>query len=242
MYEDLKFRVYKANVQLQKYGLAPFTWGNVSECCREDEVFAIKPSGVPFEELSPEKMVIVSFDGKVVDGDLNPSSDSMTHAVLYRRFFNIGGIAHSHSVNACAFAQAGYPIPAFGTTHADFAYGEIPCTRKLKPDEVGGYYEYNTGKVIIEHFREKKIDENAVPACLVKNHGPFSWGQSAAEAVENAAILEIVAEMAIKTLTVKNFAFKKELSTMPKSLLDKHYNRKHGAGAYYGQLDKQDNG
>jgi L-ribulose-5-phosphate 4-epimerase len=239
MYEDLKQRVYEANMKLRDYGLAPFTWGNVSECSREDGVFAIKPSGVSYDELTPDKIVVVNFDGKVIDGDLKPSSDTMTHAVLYRKFPAIGGVAHSHSVNATAFAQAGYPIPPFGTTHADFAYGEIPCTRKMKDEEVDYYYEYNTGVVIVECFREKKLNENDIPACLVKNHGPFTWGKSAMEAVEHAATLEIVAEMAIKTLTVKNFAYKKEFNSMPKNLLDKHFKRKHGKDAYYGQTQNK---
>ncbi|MCH5198479.1 MAG: L-ribulose-5-phosphate 4-epimerase [Oscillospiraceae bacterium] len=230
MYEDIKQKAYEANMLLHKYGIAPFTWGNASECDREKKVFAIKPSGVPYEELSPEQMVIVDFNGNKVEGGLSPSSDTATHAVLYSVFPDIGGVVHTHSVNAVAFAQAGAPIPALGTTHADFCYGFVPCTRELSKAEVEGEYEKNTGLVIAEYFKNTATDENAVPAVLVKSHGPFSWGKDAKTAAYNAAVLEIVAEMAIKTASLG-----KDDSPIPQHLLDKHYLRKHGKNAYYGQ-------
>lgn len=235
MFEEIKKQAYEANMQLYRSGLAPFTFGNASAVDREAQVFAIKPSGVPFEELTPEKMVVVSFEGKKVDGELNPSSDTVTHAMIYRKFLSIGGIVHTHSVNAVSFAQAGYPIPAFGTTHADYAFGEIPCTRKLTEEETAHDYEFNTGRVITEHFRNNKIDENSVPAVLVKSHGPFVWGKTAAEAASNAQMLEMIADMAIKTLFIQNLARKNDRSAIDGYLLKKHYERKHGDGAYYGQ-------
>ena len=215
---------------LYKYGIAPFTWGNASECDREKRVFAIKPSGVPYEDLTPDMMVIVDFEGNKVDGTLSPSSDTPTHAVLYSFFPDIGGVVHTHSVNAVAFAQAGAEIPALGTTHADFCYGAVPCTRELTKAEVDSGYEKNTGLVITEYFHETKTDENAVPAVLVKSHGPFCWGKNAKTAAYNAAVLEIVAEMALKTVRISN-----EVPKIPQHLLDKHYLRKHGNNAYYGQ-------
>ena len=230
MYEELKERVYKANMELHKYGIAPFTWGNASECDRENRVFAIKPSGVPYDELTPDKMVIVSFDGEKVEGEYNPSSDTPTHAVLYSCFEKIGGVVHTHSEYAVGFAQAGMSIPALGTTHADFSFGEVPCARELTEDEVNGEYEVSTGKVIVEHFRENNIDENAVPAVLVKSHGPFAWGKSASDAAKNGAILETVAKMALNTLTLSA-----STPVIPQYLLSKHYLRKHGENAYYGQ-------
>ena len=218
---------------LYKYGIAPFTWGNASECDREKRVFAIKPSGVPYEDLTPDMMVIVDFEGNKVDGTLSPSSDTPTHAVLYSFFPDIGGVVHTHSVNAVAFAQAGAEIPALGTTHADFCYGAVPCTRELTKAEVDSEYEKNTGLVITEYFHETKTDENAVPAVLVKSHGPFCWGKNAKTAAYNAAVLEIVAEMALKTVRISN-----EVPKIPQHLLDKHYLRKHGKNAYYGQSKK----
>ena len=173
MYEDIRQKAYEANMLLYRYGIAPFTWGNASACDREKRVFAIKPSGVPYEELSPEKMVIVDFEGNKVEGELSPSSDTPTHAVLYTAFPSIGGVVHTHSVNATAFAQAGRPIPALGTTHADFCYGSVPCTRELRPEEVAFEYEKNTGLVIAEHFNKSHTDENAVPAANVRK-----WLQS----------------------------------------------------------------
>ena len=230
MYKVIKEKAYEANMMLYKLGIAPFTWGNASECDREQRVFAIKPSGVDYENLTPEKMVIVDFEGNKVEGELNPSSDTATHAVLYSSFPDIGGVVHSHSVNAVAFAQAGYEVPALGTTHADFCFGAVPCARELTADEVNGEYEMSTGEVIVSHFRENNIDENAVPAVLVRSHGPFTWGSSAKDAAKNAGTLEIVCEMAIKTLRLNP-----EINTIPEYLLDKHYMRKHGKNAYYGQ-------
>ncbi len=217
-------------MMLYKLGIAPFTWGNASECDREKGVFAIKPSGVEYEELTPDMMVIVDFDGNKVEGEYNPSSDTATHAVLYKSFPEIGGVVHSHSINAVAFAQAGCSIPALGTTHADFSFGEVPCARELTNEEVSGEYEKSTGDVIVAHFRDNGIDENAVPAVLVRSHGPFTWGKSAKDAAKNAGTLEIVAEMAIKTMQLNNSA-----EEIPTYLLNKHYMRKHGKNAYYGQ-------
>ncbi len=230
MYTDIKEKAYKANMMLYKLGIAPFTWGNASECDREKRVFAIKPSGVEYEELTPEMMVIVDFDGKKVEGDYNPSSDTATHAVLYRNFPDIGGVVHSHSINAVAFAQAGCCVPALGTTHADFCFGEVPCARELTSEEVNNEYEKSTGDVIVAHFRDNNIDENAVPAVLVRSHGPFTWGKSAKDAAKNAGTLEIVAEMALKTMRINSLT-----EAIPAYLLNKHYMRKHGKNAYYGQ-------
>ena len=230
MYKEIKEKAYKANMMLYKLGIAPFTWGNASECDRENKVFAIKPSGVEYEELTPDMMVIVDFDGNKVEGEYNPSSDTATHAVLYRNFPEIGGVVHSHSINATAFAQAGINVPALGTTHADFCFGEVPCARELTADEVNGEYEKSTGDVIVSHFRSNNIDENAVPAVLVRSHGPFTWGKSAKEAAKNAGTLEIVCEMALKTLKLNS-----GINEIPSYLLNKHYMRKHGKNAYYGQ-------
>ena len=220
---------------LHRYGVAPFTWGNASECDRENRVFAIKPSGVPYEELKPEDMVIVDFDCNKVEGALSPSSDTPTHAVLYTSFETIGGVVHTHSVNAVTFAQAGIPIPALGTTHADFCYGRVPCTRALNAHEIRTDYEKNTGLVIAEYFADSAVDPGSVPAVLVQSHGPFCWGKDAKTAAYNAAVLEIVAEMAMKTLALSPSG-----REIPQYLLDKHYLRKHGKNAYYGQ--KQQNG
>lgn len=230
MYNDIKEKAYKANMMLWKLGIAPFTWGNASECDREKRVFAIKPSGVEYESLTPEMMVIVDFEGNKVEGEYNPSSDTATHAVLYSNFPEIGGVVHSHSINAVAFAQAGISVPAFGTTHADFCFGAVPCARELTAEEVNGEYEKSTGDVIVSHFRDNCIDENAVPAVLVRSHGPFTWGKSALDAAKNAGTLEIVCEMALKTLNLNA-----EVGTIPAYLLEKHYMRKHGKNAYYGQ-------
>ena len=226
MYNEIKEKAYKANMMLYKLGIAPFTWGNASECDREKKVFAIKPSGVEYEALTPDMMVIVDFDGNKVEGEYNPSSDTATHAVLYSNFPDIGGVVHSHSINAVSFAQAGLSVPALGTTHADFCFGEVPCAREL----TNGEYEKSTGEVIVSHFRENSIDENAVPAVLVRSHGPFTWGKSACEAAKNAGTLEIVCEMALKTLRLNS-----QIETIPSYLLEKHYMRKHGKNAYYGQ-------
>lgn len=231
MYEKIRQEAYNANMLLYKYGIAPFTWGNASQADRESGVFAIKPSGVPYTELTPEQMVIVDFDGNVVDGEYNPSSDTHTHAYLYSHFNGIGGIVHTHSVNAVSFAQAGMDIPVLGTTHCDFSFGAVPCTRPLSDEEIASFYEKNTGFVIVEHFRKNCLDENAVPAVLVKNHGPFCWGKNAVKAAENGAVLEIIAEMAYKTLTLAG----KDAEPVGSSLLKKHFERKHGQNAYYGQ-------
>lgn len=231
MYSKLKETVCKANVELHSYGLAPFTWGNVSEVDREAGVFAIKPSGVPYSELTPEKIVVVSLEtGKVVEGDYNPSSDTPTHYVLYKEFGELNAIVHTHSVNASAFAQAGRSIPAYGTTHADFSYTEVPCTRALTDAEVNGEYEYNTGIVIAEHFNGNMLDVKSTPAVLVRSHAPFVFGKNASDAVHNAAVLEIVAEMALKTELIG-----KSVPEIDDYLSAKHYFRKHGANAYYGQ-------
>ncbi len=231
MYSALKQTVCEANKELHALGLAPFTWGNVSQVDREAGVFAIKPSGVPYSELTPEKIVVVSLsDGKVVEGEYNPSSDTPTHYVLYKEFAELNAVVHTHSVNASSFAQAGRSIPAYGTTHADFSYTAVPCTRALTDVEVNGEYEYNTGVVIAEHFRNNMLDVKSTPAVLVRSHAPFAFGKNADDAVHNAAVLEIVAEMAMKTELIG-----KDVPEIDDYLSDKHYFRKHGANAYYGQ-------
>lgn len=231
MFEELKKIVCDANIELHAHGLAPFTWGNVSQVDRAAGVFAIKPSGVPYSELTSEKIVIVSLeDGKVVDGDYNPSSDTPTHYILYKEFPELNAVVHTHSVNASSFAQAGRSIPAYGTTHADFSYTAVPCTRALDEQEVKGEYELNTGKVIAAHFKENNLDIASTPAVLVRSHAPFVFGKNASDAVHNAAVLEIVAEMALKTELLGNNG-----NEIDKYLSDKHYFRKHGEGAYYGQ-------
>lgn len=228
MLEKLKESVCKANLQLPSHGLVTFTWGNVSAIDRESGYVVIKPSGVEYDALTPDKMVIVDLDGNVVEGSLNPSSDTPTHIYLYRQFENIGGIVHTHSTYATAFAQARMPIEAYGTTHADYFYGAIPCTRELTALETRDNYETNTGKVIAEAF--KLLNPDAIPGVVVANHGPFAWGKDAAEAVHNAVVLEEVARMAILMKTVNP-----ESAPINKYILDKHYNRKHGESAYYGQ-------
>ena len=230
MLEELKEKVYIANMDLVKSGLVIFTWGNVSEIDLTRQFVVIKPSGVDYDGMKPEDMVVVDINtGHVVEGHYKPSSDTPTHLELYRQFEKIGGVTHTHSVNAVAYAQAGMGIPALGTTHADYFYGESPCTRMLSEDEVKSAYELNTGKVIVETFRNREIDPVAVPGCVVQNHGPFSWGKDAAQSVYHAVVMEKVAEMDIKTLLVN------PQSSMPQYVLDKHYFRKHGAKAYYGQ-------
>lgn len=231
MFEELKKIVCDANIELHAHGLAPFTWGNVSQVDRAAGVFAIKPSGVPYSELTSKKIVIVSLeDGKVVDGNYNPSSDTPTHYILYKEFPELNAVVHTHSVNASSFAQAGRSIPAYGTTHADFSYTAVPCTRALDEQEVKGEYELNTGKVIAAHFKENNLDIASTPAVLVRSHAPFVFGKNASDAVHNAAVLEIVAEMALKTELLGNNG-----NEIDKYLSDKHYFRKHGEGAYYGQ-------
>lgn len=230
MLEEIKERVCRANLELVKKGVVIYTWGNVSEVDRKNNVMVIKPSGVDYDGMTPADMVVVDLEsGEVVDGKWKPSSDTNTHLVLYRSFSQIGGITHTHSINAVAFAQAGIDIPALGTTHADYYYGSIPCTRELTNDEVKGAYELNTGKVIVDCFKERKLDPIAIPGVIVKNHGPFTWGKDASQSVYNAVVMENVAEMAIKTLLLNPDA------EMSQCILDKHYMRKHGPNAYYGQ-------
>lgn len=229
MLEELKKRVCDANLQLPKLGLVVFTWGNVSGIDRESGLFVIKPSGVPYEELKPEDMVVVNLKGEKVEGRLNPSSDTPTHCELYNRFSDIGGIVHTHSRWATIWAQAGRAIPAYGTTHADYFYGQVPCTRAMTRQEIAGAYEAETGKVIVETFGG--LQPRDVPAVLVKSHGPFTWGKDCDEAVYHAAVLEEVAMMAWHT---ENIA-QQPATSMQQELLDKHFLRKHGANAYYGQ-------
>ena len=229
MLEALKQAVFAANLLLPKYNLVTFTWGNVSGVDREKGLMIIKPSGVEYDTMTAEDMVVVDLKtGKKVEGDLNPSSDTDTHVVLYNAFPEIGGIVHTHSRWATTFAQAGRGIPALGTTHGDYFYGEIPCTRKMTPDEIGGKYELETGNVIVETFKDKQ--PNDIPAVLVHSHGPFCWGTDPKNAVHNAVVLEEVAFMAWHALQMRP-----DLPPMQQELLDKHYLRKHGANAYYGQ-------
>lgn len=228
MLEELKKKVCEANLLLPKYNLVTFTWGNVSAIDRDSKLVVIKPSGVSYEEMTPDDMVTVNLNGEVVDGKYKPSSDTPTHLELYKAFPALGGIVHTHSRWATTFAQAGTGIPPLGTTHADYFYGEIPCTRAMTKAEIQGEYEKETGTVIIEAF--KNIDPMSVPAVLVKSHGPFTWGADAEEAVHNAVVLEEAAFMAYHALTLT-----RGLSSMNRTLLDKHYLRKHGANAYYGQ-------
>ncbi len=227
MLEELKKRVYEANMDLPKYNLVKFTWGNVSEIDREKGLFVIKPSGVDYDKLTPDDMVVVDLEGNVVEGHYKPSSDTPTHVELYKAFSKIGGIVHTHSTWATSFAQAGRSIPCYGTTHADSIYGDIPCSRNLTEQEINEAYEKNTGKVIIETF--SKIDYMATPAILCKNHGSFAWGENAKKAVYNAVVLEEVAKMALLTELIN-----KDVLEAPKCIQDKHYNRKHGKDAYYG--------
>ena len=228
MLEKLKEEVLKANLLLPKHNLVTFTWGNVSAIDRESGLIVIKPSGVEYDGMKAEDMVVVDLDGNVVEGHYKPSSDTPTHIELYKAFQNIGGVVHTHSRWATSFAQAGCEIRPMGTTHADYFYGPIPCTRSLTDNEIQGAYEKNTGLVIIETF--KGIDSDAVPGVLVRNHGPFAWGTSAANAVHNAVVMEEVAFMNYHAMTLKEDA-----PCVSQTLLDKHYYRKHGKNAYYGQ-------
>lgn len=230
MLESLRKEVYEANLLLPQYNLITFTWGNVSGIDRETGYVVIKPSGVEYEELTPENMVIVNLEGKVIEGDLNPSSDTATHLELYKEFPDIRGIVHTHSPWAVSFAQAGLGIPAAGTTQADYFYGTIPVTREMKENEIREEYEKQTGAVILETFREGKINPNQVPGVLVNDHGPFTWGDTPEEAVHNSVVLEQVAEMTYHSLQLNS----KNIG-MSQNLLDKHYLRKHGESAYYGQ-------
>lgn len=234
MLEELKQKVFEANLQLVQYGLVVLTWGNVSAIDRENNLVVIKPSGVPYDTMKKSDMVVMDLQGNKIEGDLNPSSDTPTHLELYRSFEDIGGIVHTHSSWACSWAQAGCDIPAYGTTHADFANGDIPCARGLTEDEVNGEYEFNTGKVIIEEFKRRKINPEECPAVLIHRHGPFTWGKDPFKAVENALILEEVAKMAVRTQMVAQFDINSNIG-IEQYLLDKHYQRKHGKNAYYGQ-------
>jgi L-ribulose-5-phosphate 4-epimerase len=229
-YKKIQEAAYEANMQLPKLNLVIFTFGNVSAVDRELQVFAIKPSGVPYEDLSPEKMVIVDFDGNVVKGKLRPSSDTKTHAVLYKQWPTIGGICHTHSTYATAWAQSQRDIPIFGTTHADYTTADIPCAPPMSDEMIKGNYEYETGFQIINCFAEKKLDYKEVEMVLVGNHAPFTWGKSADKAVHNSAVLESIAQMAILTEQINPTAPK-----LKDALIKKHFERKHGPDSYYGQ-------
>ncbi|MBE5795243.1 MAG: L-ribulose-5-phosphate 4-epimerase [Clostridiales bacterium] len=230
MLEQLKQAVYEANMELPRRGLVTYTWGNVSGIDRESGLVVIKPSGVEYEDLKPEDLVVLNLDGEVVEGDLNPSSDTKTHIELYKAFPELGGVVHTHSPHAVAWAQAGSDIPCYGTTHADYFYGPIPCARSLTPAEVDEDYERNTGKVIIETFNDRKLNPVHVPAVICRNHGPFTWGKNAAQAVYHAVVLEEVAKMAMYTRQING-----QVEAAPQHVQDKHFLRKHGPNAYYGQ-------
>lgn len=230
MLEELKKQVYEANMKLPKHGLVTFTWGNVSGIDRKSGLFVIKPSGVDYDALTPEDMVVMDLDGNRVEGNYKPSSDTATHLELYKAFPAIGGIVHTHSSYATSWAQAGRSIPCYGTTHADYIYGEVPCLRCLNKEEIEEAYEENTGHLIVSEFKRLNKDPMAVTAVLCKNHGPFAWGKNAMDAVHNAVVLEEVAKMAYRTEIINPKAV-----PAPSELQDKHYFRKHGANAYYGQ-------
>ncbi len=241
MLEELKKQVYEANMELPRRGLITYTWGNVSGIDRESGYFVIKPSGVDYDDLTPEDMVVMDLKGNKVEGKYKPSSDTATHMELYNKYPEIGGVVHTHSPEATAWAQAGRSIPLYGTTHADYFYGEIPCARSLTPEEIDEAYEVNTGKVIIETFEERggtvvgaehpgSVNPMHTPGVLCTNHGPFTWGKDAAEAVHNAVVLEEVAKMATKTELINP-----KVKPAPDCIKDKHFFRKHGENAYYGQ-------
>ena len=230
MLEALKEEVCKANLLLPEYKMVTFTWGNVSAIDREKGLFVIKPSGVEYDQLKPEDMVVCDLEGNVVEGKLRPSSDTPTHAVFYRNFPNIGGVVHTHSTFAVGWAQAGRDIPALGTTHGDYFYGQVPCTRLMTKEEINGEYERETGNVIVEEFKTRGIDPDQMPGVLVHSHGPFTWGTDAVNAVHNAVVLEELAKMAYLSVTLNP-----QVPPMQQELLDRHYLRKHGPGAYYGQ-------
>ena len=228
MLEELKLAVYEANMELPGRGLVTYTWGNVSGIDRDKNLVVIKPSGVPYDELKPEHLVVLDMEGNIVEGKFKPSSDTPTHLVIYRNFREAGGIVHTHSKWATTWAQSGRSIPALGTTHADYFYGDIPCTREMTSAEINGEYEKETGNVIVETFMNNNPIH--VPGVLVRNHGPFTWGKDAHEAVHNAVVLEEIAMMAFNT-----FLLNPEAKPVNQSLLDRHFLRKHGANAYYGQ-------
>ncbi|MCH5315552.1 MAG: L-ribulose-5-phosphate 4-epimerase [Eubacterium sp.] len=234
MLEELKEKVYKANLQLVEYGLVVLTWGNASEIDRDTGLVVIKPSGVPYNTMKPSDMVVMDLDGNKVEGDLNPSSDTPTHLELYRTYDDIGGIVHTHSTWACSWAQAGRDVLPYGTTHADFTNGAVPCARGLTKEEVSGEYELNTGKVIVEEFAKRGIKPSECPAVLIHRHGPFTWGKDSYKAVENALILEQVSKMAHRTELIASLSDNADIG-IEDYLLDKHYQRKHGKNAYYGQ-------
>jgi L-ribulose-5-phosphate 4-epimerase len=231
MLETLKEKVLQANLALVEHRLVLFTWGNVSERDPDTGCVVIKPSGVPYDRMVAKQMVVLDMDGKKVEGELKPSSDALTHLELYRNFEQIGGVVHTHSTWATSWAQAGKPIPAYGTTHADYFYGPVPCTRKLTRAEVEDEYELNTGKVIVETFRD--LDHLSMPGVLVHGHGPFTWGRDSEEAVHHAVVLEELARMALHTELLGN------QKPLDQFLLDKHYRRKHGKDAYYGQQSEE---
>ena len=232
MLENLKQQVYEANMSLPKYGLITFTWGNVSGIDRESGYIVIKPSGVEYDVMALEDMVVVDLDGNLIEGSLSPSSDTATHIELYKAFPNIGGVVHTHSRWATTFAQSGRSIPALGTTHADYFYGDIPCTRRMTPEEIDSAYEKETGTVIIECFEDANIQPDDVPGVVVYSHGPFTWGKNPKNAVHNAVVMEEVAFMAWHNLALSE----NTIPSMQQELLDKHYLRKHGKNAYYGQI------
>ncbi|MFD2630162.1 L-ribulose-5-phosphate 4-epimerase [Oceanobacillus kapialis] len=230
MLEQLKEEVFQANLDLPKHGLVKYTWGNASAFDRDSGLFVIKPSGVDYETMKASDMVVVDLDGNVVEGELNPSSDTPTHAVLYKQYPEIGGIAHTHSTWATIWAQAGLDVPAMGTTHADTFYGAVPCARFLTKEEIDSGYEVETGRVIIETFEERGLDVFAVPGVLLRGHAPFTWGKDVHSAVMNSVVLEEVAKMNLFARDLNRFA-----EELPQRILDKHYLRKHGENAYYGQ-------
>ena len=233
MLQDLKEEVLEANLLLVKEGLVRLTWGNVSGMDRASGFFVIKPSGVAYENLTADSLVVLDLDGNIVEGSLRPSSDTATHRILYREFPEIGGVTHTHSVRATMFSQAGVELPCLGTTHADHFYGTVPVVRELTPAEVAEDYETNTGLAIVEAFRNRSLDPLAMPACFQKYHAPFTWGKSALDSVKNSVALEVCAEMAMGTWQLQS-----GIGALPAHLLDKHYLRKHGPGAYYGQVGK----
>ncbi len=230
MLKQLKKDVFEANLLLPKYGLITFTWGNVSAIDREKGLVVIKPSGVEYDVMTVEDMVVCDLEGNVVEGKLKPSSDLMTHLEFYKNFPTIGGVVHTHSPYATSWAQAGRDITALGTTHGDYFYGCIPCTRLMSDEEIKTEYELNTGKVIVECFKERNIDASQMPGVLVHSHGPFTWGKNGLDAVHNAVVLEELAKMALNTMIINP-----SIGPMQQTLLDKHFLRKHGPGAYYGQ-------